>query len=61
MTKDQLAKLKTHLQTLDGLVTDTTPGATPELLEVNRPRIRAEVKAAREIVEHALAEARESD
>ena len=57
MTKDQLAKLKRHLETLDGLVT----GGTPELLETNRSLIRAEVKAAREIVEHALAEARESD
>ena len=52
MTNDQLAKLKMHLQTLDGLVTDT-PGATAELLEVNRPKIREEVKAALAVLAEA--------
>ena len=52
MTNDQLAKLKMHLQTLDGLVTDT-PGGTAELLELNRPWIREEVKAALAVLAEA--------
>ena len=55
MTNDQLAKLKRHLQTLDGLVTDT-PGATPELLEWNRSEIREEVKAALAVLAESDAE-----